>query len=952
VKRILKSWKHPYLARVGIFLIALALIVGTVSCDGGGGGGGGAKYSLTMVVNPGVGGTATDLNNTSPYAAGTTVSIQAVANATAGYQFVSWTAVPAGGFFTNATAANTTFTMPAQNVTVTANFAVGGATYSLNMTVNPGGGGTATDLTNTSPYAANTVVNIQAVAASGYKFVNWTSSDGGTFGNTTAAATTFTMPSQNVTVTANFVRVYNLTMAVSPPGAGTTTPIGTTTYPASTVVNITASANLGYVFVNWTASPAVAFGNATAATTTFTMPAQNVTVTAFFASVPTGQIDHFKWYFANGTERIDEVVYLEDQFCTINATVGSAVGFANPVIKWHGNVTPISNPDHHLTAYGLDYEGEPQTYQVEVKNQFGTQNLTVYGPIGLLVPTQKEGHQPPVGLDHYLLYVVNEGNYVGEVVSLQDQFDSGPQESMVYDPVYFANPVRKTHGNNVTEIVNPDVHLVVYMIDASFSGEVDVVNQFGQQTLEVYTFFGFGGLAVPSEKIEWHQVQEYNHGLAYYAWNGSQYIGEDVTLEDRFGAVNATVTYPYGFSNPVEKWHDGVLSPIWYPDYHYLINNITCEGEPGEWLVVVENQFGIQELTVSGPTTLSTPAQKLEPYYHDAPVGADHLLGYKAIAGEAVNQIVDLSDEFGDFTDVLVTCPTGLGNPARKIHDGNVTEIPNVGDVCWVTYNLSLQYSPFHVKTVDQFGEQTLDLWGPLVLSVPSRILSYERIPEEPDHYLVYYAWNGTQYIGEDVTLEDRFGAVNATVTYSFCFGNPAEKWHDGVLSPIRYPDIHNFGYNITCEGEPGEWLVVVENQFGIQELTVSGPNMLNAPAQKLEPYYHDPPVGAFHSLSYHCIAGEAVNQIVDLSDEFDDFTGVLVTTPRSLINPASKIHDGNVTEIPNLGTECWVAYDLSLAYSPFEVKAVDQFGEETLDLVGPLALAVPSRILYYERIS
>ena len=220
------------------------------------------------------------------------------------------------------------------------------------------------------------------------------------------------------------------------------------------------------------------------------------------------------------------------------------------------------------------------------------------------------------------------------------------------------------------------------------------------------------------------------------------------------------------------------------------------------------------------------------------------------------------------------------------------------------------------------------------------------------DHFLVYNAWNGTQYIGENVTVEDQFGAVNATVEDPIAFVNPAAKWHDGVLSPIGYPDFHAISYNITCEGELGEWLVVVENQFGVQNLTVSGPMRLITPAQKLEPHYHDQPVGAFHSLSYNCIAGEAVNQAVDLSDEFGNFTGVLATNPFSLCNPASKIHGSNVTEMPNVGDVCWVSYMLSPPYYPFQVKAVDQFGEENLDLVGPMFLVVPSRILSYERIS
>jgi hypothetical protein len=237
-----------------------------------------ATYDLTMAVAPGGSGTATDLTNASPYTAGTGVSIKA--EAATGYRFVNWTA-PAGTFG-NATAAETTFTMPAEAVTVTANFV---PVYALTMAVAPGGSGTATDLTNASPYTAGTGVNIKAVAAAGYRFANWTA-PAGTFGNANAAETTFTMPTQHVTVTANFVRVYNLTMAVAPGGSGTATDLtGASPYKANTGVNIQAVAAAGYRFLNWSA-PAGIFGNATAATTTFTMPAQNVTVTANFALIP------------------------------------------------------------------------------------------------------------------------------------------------------------------------------------------------------------------------------------------------------------------------------------------------------------------------------------------------------------------------------------------------------------------------------------------------------------------------------------------------------------------------------------------------------------------------------------------------------------------------------------------------------------------------------------------
>jgi uncharacterized repeat protein (TIGR02543 family) len=235
-----------------------------------------ARYSLSMKVAPAGTGTASDVTNASPYTAGTVVNIRAVA--AAGSRFASWTAT--AGAFGSATAGNTTFTMPAQNVTVTANFV---GVYNLMIIVDPGGSGNATDLTNASPYPAGTVVNIRAVAAAGYRFVSWMAT-AGAFGSATAGNTTFTMPAQDAIVFANFVAVYNLTMAVAPGGSGNATDLtNASPYAAGTLISIRAVSNQGYVFANWTA-PAGAFGSATTENTTFTMPAQNVTVTANFAT--------------------------------------------------------------------------------------------------------------------------------------------------------------------------------------------------------------------------------------------------------------------------------------------------------------------------------------------------------------------------------------------------------------------------------------------------------------------------------------------------------------------------------------------------------------------------------------------------------------------------------------------------------------------------------------------
>jgi len=73
------------------------------------------------------------------------------------------------------------------------------------LTVDSTSGGTGVDVTNTSPYATGTTVDIDATADGGYNFTEWTTSDGGTFGDVTIANTTYEMPSNNATITANFV---------------------------------------------------------------------------------------------------------------------------------------------------------------------------------------------------------------------------------------------------------------------------------------------------------------------------------------------------------------------------------------------------------------------------------------------------------------------------------------------------------------------------------------------------------------------------------------------------------------------------------------------------------------------------------------------------------------------------------------------------------------------------
>lgn len=153
-------------------------------------------YTLTLNVNPENSGDVTGGGN---YPEGQEVNITAAAKA--GYQFVSWTK----GAEVISTQENFIYIMSAEETFLVANFTeiMDPLTYQLILDAAPVGGGTANDETGDGFYEAGTAISISAVAAIGFEFVNW-SAPAGVFANANQPTTTFTMPSDNVTVTANF----------------------------------------------------------------------------------------------------------------------------------------------------------------------------------------------------------------------------------------------------------------------------------------------------------------------------------------------------------------------------------------------------------------------------------------------------------------------------------------------------------------------------------------------------------------------------------------------------------------------------------------------------------------------------------------------------------------------------------------------------------------------------
>jgi hypothetical protein len=117
-------------------------------------------------------------------------------------------------------------------------------------------------------YDQGTVVDLVAEAEEGYRFDEWTG-DVITVADAHAATTTITM-NGDYSITAAFVRQYDLTTSSTAGGNVTTPGVGVFTYDVGTVGNLIATAGAGYRFVNWTGDVGT-IANVTAAATTITM---------------------------------------------------------------------------------------------------------------------------------------------------------------------------------------------------------------------------------------------------------------------------------------------------------------------------------------------------------------------------------------------------------------------------------------------------------------------------------------------------------------------------------------------------------------------------------------------------------------------------------------------------------------------------------------------------------
>jgi hypothetical protein len=203
------------------------------------------------------------------------VMVDLVAEAEEGYRFDKWTGDV--GTIVDIYSAETTITMNG-DYAITAEFV---KQYDL-ATFSTEGGSVTEPGEGMFTYDEGTIVDLVAEVEEGYRFVEWTG-DVSTIADVYAATTNITM-SGDYSITANFVAIYDLTISSTEGGSVIEPGEGVFTYDGGTVVDLVATPDAEYRFVEWTGDVGT-IADVYASSTTITMNG-DYSITANFEEIP------------------------------------------------------------------------------------------------------------------------------------------------------------------------------------------------------------------------------------------------------------------------------------------------------------------------------------------------------------------------------------------------------------------------------------------------------------------------------------------------------------------------------------------------------------------------------------------------------------------------------------------------------------------------------------------
>jgi hypothetical protein len=200
-------------------------------------------------------------------------------------------------------------------------------TLSMNSTA---GGSVTTPGEGTFNYTAGTVVDLVATPNVSYQFFEWTG-DIGTIDDVDAATTTITM-NGDYSITAEFEETssvqYNLSINSTEGGLVTAPGEGTFNYTAGTVVDLLATPNAGYRFVNWTGDVDT-IADVYAAATNVTING-NYSITANFMDIEAGDVGiragdwiKLQYTFTGWPAGQSYPEWLKFEFLSLNGTISN-----------------------------------------------------------------------------------------------------------------------------------------------------------------------------------------------------------------------------------------------------------------------------------------------------------------------------------------------------------------------------------------------------------------------------------------------------------------------------------------------------------------------------------------------------------------------------------------------------------------------------------------------------
>ena len=301
------------------------------------------SYEITATANPSAGGTVT---GTGTYNYGTQATLTATANT--GYHFVNWTLD--GSSISSNSSLSITVT---SNANYVANFELN--SYQITATANPSAGGT---VTGAGTYNYGAQATLTATANTGYHFVNWTL-DGSSISSNSSISITVT---SNANYVANFeLNSYQITATANPTSGGTVTGAGTYNHGAQ--ATLTATANTGYTFVNWTLDGSSISSNSSLSITV----TDNANYVANF-ELNSYQITATANPSAGGTVS-GSGTYNYGETCTLSVNLNENFTFIN----WTENGVVVSSDetysftvtdDRNIVANLLDHTGVGETISI------------------------------------------------------------------------------------------------------------------------------------------------------------------------------------------------------------------------------------------------------------------------------------------------------------------------------------------------------------------------------------------------------------------------------------------------------------------------------------------------------------------------------------------------------------------------------------------------------------